>query len=140
MKRLMILIVVVVLVALTSTVAFAGGNSNVAYTWTVADLGQGIWGGGPLFADGSAGGNVAFSAGNGQIIYHVHPTGWSYIVPGVLLDLCFEVREIKGSSGLPPALCLSDFGEALPITGTPLLMDIDGDGNPDFVLRATPAN
>ena len=138
-KKLMVLIGVALLAAfLLTSVAFAG--SEVAYTFTVAALGQGVWGGGPLFADGTAAGHVAFSAEDGQVIYHVHATSWSEIVPGVLLDLCFEVHEIKGSSGFPPSFCGSDFGMLLPVTGTPLLMDLDGDGNPDFILRATPAN
>ncbi len=39
---------VLVLAASLTTAAYAGGNSKVEYTWTVADLGQGVWGGGPV--------------------------------------------------------------------------------------------
>ena len=46
MRKLFIMIGVLVLAACLTTAAFAGGNSKVAYTWTAADLGQGVWGGG----------------------------------------------------------------------------------------------
>ena len=137
MRRLLLTLIVVCSMLLA--VGVASASPKVSYTFTVADLGQGIWGGGSLFADGTAGGNVAFSAGNGAVIYHLHATSWAVLFPGAL-DVCFEVREIKGSSGLPPSFCISDFGLVLPVTGTPLLIDDDGDGNPDFVMRATPTN
>jgi hypothetical protein len=54
MKKLFTMIGVLVLAASLTTAAYAGGNSKVAYTWTASDLGQGVWGGGPLYADGSA--------------------------------------------------------------------------------------
>lgn len=140
MRKMLVLIGVLLLVALMTTVASAGGNSKVAYTWTVADLGQGIWGGGPLFADGATGGNFAFSAENGQLIFHLHPTSWSEVVPGEAVDICFALHEIKGSSGLPPSFCFTDIGIVLPVTGTPIIIP-----NPDvpdlqLLIRVTPAN
>lgn len=66
-----------------------------------------LWGGGSLFADGSAGGNVAFSADNGQTVYQLHPTSWSERDPGYI-DLCLTVREMKGSSGFPSSFCIGD--------------------------------
>ncbi len=135
MRKISILLGALILVLLATGAASAG--RRVVYTWTVADLGQGVWGGGPLFAGGSAGGNVAFSAENGQVIYHLSVTEWSELSPG-LLDLCFALREIKGDSGFDPEFCLSDFEEGLPVTGTPIILT-----NPDgsrILLRATPAN
>jgi hypothetical protein len=137
MKRMSVLILTLLLVGLTTTVASAGDNSIVQYTWTVADLGQGVWGGGPLYADGSAAGNFPFSAEDGQLIFQLHPTSWYEVVPGAFIDVCFTVREMKGSSGFPPAFCLSDIGIVLPVTGTPITMPIP-DGT--ALIRVTPTN
>lgn len=112
--------------------ASAGGR-QVVYTFAVADLGQGVWGGGPLNADGSVGGHIAFSAGNGQLIYHLHGAFWFEPFPGFLV-ICFTVHAIKGPA--PP----SPFCAGVFVSGTPVLIDFDGDGNPDFMIRATPAN
>ena len=135
-RRLVVLLGALALsIILMTSVAFAGGKSNVFATFAIAEFGQGIWGGGPLFADGTARGHVPISFANGQIIVHFHPTSWSEIDPGVLLEVCFDVHQIKGPSIFPPSLC-----EELPLTGTPIFEDLDEDGNPDIMLRATIAN
>jgi hypothetical protein len=140
MKRIFVLIVALLLVAVTSTVVLAGGNSKVQYTWTLADLGQGVWGGGPLYADGSAAGNLAFSGFNGGLVFHLHPTHWYEVEPGEVVDICFELHEIKGETGFPSAYCLSDVGVLLPVNGTPDIIP-----NPDvpdlrLLMRVTPTN
>jgi hypothetical protein len=144
MRKIIVLFGVLVLAALMTTGAIADGNSNVAYTWTLADLGQGIWGGGPLFADGSTGGNLPFSAENGQLIFHLHPTSWSYVVPGESVDICFTLHEIKGSLGFPPSFCLTEvFSPAgIPVTGTGMPLIIPNPDVPDLnlLIRVTPAN
>jgi hypothetical protein len=140
MKRMFVLILALMLVGLTATVASAGGNSNVEYTWTLSDLGQGVWGGGPLYADGSTAGNLAFSGFNGQLVFQLRPTSWHEVVPGEVVDICFALHEIKGSTGFPSAYCLSDVGILLPVTGTPIIIP-----NPDvpgtrLLIRVTPTN
>jgi hypothetical protein len=140
MKRMFVLILALLLVASTATVASAGDNSKVEYTWTLSDLGQGVWGGGPLYADGSAAGNLAFSGFNGGLVFHLHPTSWHEVVPGKVVDICFTLHEIKGETGFPPAYCLSDVGVLLPVTGTPIIIP-----NPDvpdlqLLMRVTPTN
>lgn len=135
MRKILVLLGVLVLAALMTSGAFAGGNSNVFATFSVADLGQGVWGGGPLFADGTARGHVAFSAGNGQVIFHLHATSWTGPFgpsPGAV-QINFSTHVIKG----PPQ---GAFSAIAPISGTPVLFDFDSDGNPDFVLRVTLAN
>lgn len=130
------------LVAASMTqVAYAGGNSKVVYTFTYTDQGQGVWGGGSLFADGSAGGNVAFSADNGQTVYQLHPTNWSEPDPG-LIDLCLTVREMKGSSGFPPSFCIGGppLDLLLPVTGTPIVISDPFDPTEQLLIRVTPAN
>ena len=137
MRKLMSFVAIpVVAIALNASVALAGGQSSVTATWSVAQLGQGVHGGGPLYADGTGGGNVAFSAGNGAVIYHLDVTSWTDLGGG-MIDLCFDVREIKGSSGLPPSFCLSDIGLVLPITGTPIRIILNG---VETVVRATLVN
>lgn len=140
MKKLWIVLGVLILAALMTTSAFADGNSKVVYTWTLADLGQGLWGGGPLFADGSTGGNLPFSAGNGQLIFHLQPTSWSEVVPGELIDICFASRLIKGPPIFPPAFCLSDFGILLPVTGTPIIIPNPDVPDLNLLIRVTPVN
>jgi hypothetical protein len=143
MKRTFLLLVLV-LSALSASVASADGNANVVYTWTVNDLGQGVWGGGPLFDDGSAGGNFPLSFYNGQLIAHFQPVSWYEVVPGEFVDICFRVREIKGSMAPPYEFCFTDvFGGPLPVTGagTPLIIPHpDPDIPHPLLIRVTPAN
>ena len=139
MKKMLALLGALLLAASMSQAAYAGGSSRVAYTFTYTDLGQGVWGGGSLFADGSAGGNVAFSADNGQTVYQLHPTGWSEPKPG-WVDVCLAVREMKGSSGFPPSFCLSDLGLLLPVTGTPIVIPDPFEPGESTLIRVTAAH
>jgi hypothetical protein len=140
MRRMLVFMMVLLATVLLATAASADGNSKVVYTWTVSDLGQGGWGGGPLYADGSTGGNFAFSLDDGQEIFHLHPTSWSEVVPGEVVDICFTLHQIKGPQMAPSSFCLSDMGIVLPVTGTPIIIP-----NPDLpdtqtLIRVTPAN
>lgn len=139
-RNTFIFLVVLVLAALLVSVAFADGNPNVVYTWTVADLGQGVWGGGPLFDDGTTGGNLPFSGFNGQVIAHLHPISWNEVDPGVSIDICFRVHEIKGSLGFPPEFCFTDVFGPLPVTGTPIIIPNPDVPDLNLLIRVTPAN
>jgi hypothetical protein len=135
MSRIITAALAALLVATTATTvlvqqAASAERKEVEYTFTVASLGQGIWGGGPLYADGSAGGNVAFSAGNGEIIFQIRPVSWAELSGGEAVDICFEAREIKGTAFFPPEFCLSDTGDILPVTGGPVIED-------GFLFRVT---
>jgi hypothetical protein len=142
MRKTFIFLMVLVLAALSASVASAGGERNVVYTWTVNDLGQGVWGGGPLFDDGTAGGNLPISFFNGQVIGHFHPVSWHEVVPGESVDICFRVREIKGSLGPPYEFCFTDvLGGPLPVTGTPIIIPHpDPDIPHPLLIRVTPVN
>jgi hypothetical protein len=121
MRKSVPLFMALVLVASVTSTAFAGGHSAVQYTFTFTDLGQpGAHGGGPLYADGSAGGNMTLSALDGQVIVELDVTHWSEIVPCALIDLCFETHVIKGPAILPASFCFSQLGLALPVNGTPV--------------------
>ena len=139
MRKVLALLGALLLAASMTQVVDAGGNSKVDYTFTYTDLGQGVWGGGSLFADGSTGGNVPFSADNGQTIYQLQPTSWSEPDPG-FVDVCFNVREMKGSSGFPPSFCTSDLGLLLPVTGTPIVISDPFEPTEQLLIRVTPAN
>ena len=139
MRRVLALLGALVLAASMTQAAYATGNPKVVYTFTYTDEGQGVWGGGSLFTDGSAGGNVPFSADNGQTVYQMQPTSWSEPVPG-LVDVCLAVREMKGSSGFPPSFCLSDLGLLLPVTGTPIVVSDPFEPTEQLLIRVTPAN
>lgn len=123
-----------------SQVAYASGNAKVAYTFTYTDLGQGVWGGGSLFTDGSASGNIPFSADNGQTIFQLQPTSWSEPILGAI-DVCLTVREMKGSSGFPSSLCTwEDLGLLLPVTGTPIVITDPSEPTEQLLIRVTPVN
>ena len=128
MKKGLMVFIVLVLMALPTFAVFADNNPKVEYTWSIADLGQGVWGGGPLYSDGTGGGNVAFSAVNGQLVFQLQITGWSAVVPGQLLEACFVVRAIKGTPPFPSPFCAT-----LPVTGGPV--NVGG-----FIMRVTPVN
>ena len=128
MSRISIATFAALLIATATTVLFqtqdaSAERKEVEYTFTIADLGQGIWGGGPLYSDGSASGNVAFSAGNGEIVFQIQPVSWEEVNGGEAVDICFETREIKGDAFFPPEFCLSDIGSVLPVTGEPVIED-----------------
>ena len=141
-RKTFIFLIILVLAALPASIAFAGGDSKVVYTWTVNDLGQGVWGGGPLFDDGTTGGNFPLSFYNGQAIAHFHSISWEEIEPGESVDICFRVREIKGDLGLPPEFCFTDvLGYPLPVTGTPIIIPHPDPEIPHpLLIRVTPVN
>jgi hypothetical protein len=109
----------------------AGGNPTVSYTWTLAALGQGGWVGGPLFADGSAGGGGALSVGDGQLVERFRPTTWTEPVDGVI-HVCLDVSAVKPAGGPGGAQCFD-----VPETGTPIRVTLFGT---EHVLRVTEVN
>ena len=139
-KKTLIFLIMLVVVALPASVAFADEDPKVVYTWTVNDLGQGVWGGGPLFEDGTAGGNFPISIGNGQYIAHFYPKSWYEVVPGESVDICFEVHQIKGDLGLPPEFCFTDvLPYPLPVNGTAEIVPHPDPEMPnDLLIRVTP--
>lgn len=137
-KNIALSIVLVMVVFLTAAVATAATNSPVQYTFTLTDLEQGVGGGGPLFADGSAGGHAVVSVLNGQVIAHLYPESWSEIVPGESIDICFNVIQPKGPPIFPPYFCTSTTGIDLPVSGTPVVIT-NPHGGADLLIRVTPA-
>lgn len=108
--------------------------SSVVYTYTLADLGQGGWGGGPLYANGQANGANGVSFGNGANVGAFKASSWragtSAITNGPGVDICgtLTVKKSDGTStGLPPPgvypICLSNIiGTFIPITGSPVVL------------------
>jgi hypothetical protein len=148
MMRKTIFLLVLVLAMFSVSVVAARANPKVVYTWTVNDLGQGVWGGGPLFEDGTAGGNFPLSFYNGQAIAHFHPVSWEEVMPGESIDICFEVRVIKGDfpEEEREPFCFTDvFGEAgLEVTGPGAPLILSPHPDPEIphplLIRVTPVN
>lgn len=139
MKKIIALsIVLVMVIFLTAAVAPAGANSHVQYTFTLTDLEQGVGGGGPLFADGSAGGHVVVSVLNGQVIAHLYAASWYEIVTDESIDICFNVVQTKGPPTFPPYFCTSSAGINLPVSGTPVIIT-NPHGGANLLVRITPA-
>ncbi len=137
MRKLLVLIGVLVLVTASMT-SVAFGSAKVAYTWDAADLGQGAWGGGDLFADGTVGGDAAYSFGNSQFVGALKPISWVKV--GVdpasgadLIVLFFDVQPRKGPNpfGINP-LPLGP----LPATGVPTKVTFPGEEEPT-IFRVT---
>jgi hypothetical protein len=107
MRRLSLaLALAVVVVFVTAATAQAAGRSGVVGSYTIADLGQGGWAGGPLYADGAigGGGSVAFSvpapgAGSVQEIARITGGTWSSAGPGAVA-LCLDQQPIKDPLGI----------------------------------------
>lgn len=138
MRKLSLLVIVLVLATTVTTVALAGGNSPVQYTFTFTDLGQpGGHGGGPLYADGSADGRISLSAPREGFV-QFEATSWSEVVPGETIDICFDVHVIKGLLIFPETFCFSDAGIVLPVSGTPVI--ISNPFGDEALVRVTPAN
>lgn len=137
MRKFVPILIVVLLATAFATVASAAGDAP-QYTFTFADLAQGAHGGGPLYADGSAGGNWTLSVLDGQNVTRITVVSWSYVVPGESIDLCVETQVIKGSPLLPPSFCSAAAGLPLPIDGTAVVI-----ANPQgdlALVRVTPAH
>lgn len=137
MKKIIALSITLVMVVFL-TVALAEASPPVQYTFTLTDLEQGVSGGGPLFADGSAGGHAVVSVLNGQVLAHLYADSWSEIVPGESLDICFIVVQTKGPPSFPPYFCSSSTGVILPVSGTPVVIT-NPHGGADLLVRVTPA-
>jgi len=114
-----------VIVALASALLFTGlaslplqaAASSTVGTYTIADLGQGAWGGGSLNADGTLGGEASYSLENGSLVGVIDPTTWSFVNGGQAVSLCFLVQPMKGPPPLPSG-CL-----VVPVTGTPVIIE-----------------
>ena len=51
-------------------------------------------------------GNIIASTPNGQLVLHVTPVSWSWLVPGYVVEFCQEVRIVKEPPlPLPPVFC-----------------------------------
>ena len=141
MRKIFVLLALLLFALLIAVEDSAAGNSKVAYTWTVTNLGQRFGAGGALFADGTAGGNAPFSAEDGQIIFHLHPVSWeeSEIDGTIFVDICFETRPIKGTPVYPlEPFCLAEVGQGpLPVTGGPVIASTPVG---DVLTRITPVN
>lgn len=121
MRKVILLVAVFALLVIPT--ASARAARDVEYTWTLAALGQGGWLGGPLLADGSAGGGGAFSAANGQILARLDPVSWTEDADENI-TVCFDVTILKGpADALPPQICTPPS----PVTGTPVKIILFGD-------------
>ena len=116
--------------AVSPVAASAAGTSTVVGTYSIADLGQGVWGGGSLMSDGSITGRLAFSAGNGQFILKFQGSSWSFTdSSNQAVTLCYNVTIIKATSPFPPYICFQD----VPVTGTPII--VPGPAGGGFLIR-----
>lgn len=87
-------------VAAAATAASAAAPPAVVGSYTVADLGQGGWAGGPLYADGTlgGGGGVAFSTPVGTEVWRV--TGGTWAPSGATVTLCLAGQPIHDPAGI----------------------------------------
>jgi hypothetical protein len=132
MKRAYLLVSNLILAVLVMPgITFAGGNSPVEYTWTLAALGQGGWVGGPLYADGTSGGGGAISMNNGQFVARIIPTTWTEPSEDVL-SICFNVVPIKPAQAPSSSTCIP-----ADVTGTPTHVTLFGE---EHILRVTEVN
>jgi hypothetical protein len=87
------------------TAASAASNPAVG-TWRVHDNGQGCWGGGAMFADGSLGGSGACSIlvkGAGHEIARIDPQNWTP-GPGGTYLICVNITIKSGPPFVPAGL------------------------------------
>lgn len=137
MKKNVNLMIMLLLAVAVMLVSPAEASSPVEYTFMWTDLGPGAGGGGPLFADGTAGGNVHVADNNGRVIAHFRPESWSEVVPGSSVDICFDVHQLKGPPIFPAHFCFSDLGITIPVSGTPVLVPNPVNGE-HSLTKATP--
>lgn len=94
----------------TTIPTFASGS--VVGTWSVADHGQGCWGGGNLLSDGTGNGDggCAFQTPQGEEVASISPQGWSFTdSTNKEVNLCATFIGKKGPVfpiGVPITQCL----------------------------------
>jgi len=123
--RRLIAAAVVVAATLGSVAPTLAAGSPVAGTFTLADHGQGGWAGGPLYADGTAGGGggVSFSTPDGQFVQVIHATSWSFdSADHSTIQLCFSTKGLQNAPSGP--FCF----DHLPVTGGPIVVS-EGPGD-----------
>jgi hypothetical protein len=90
-----------VLAVLAFGAAGAKATLSVVGSYTISDLGQGGWAGGPLYADGRVGGGgaVAFSTPFGTENWRV--TGGTWTPTGDKITICVTGQPIHDPVGIP---------------------------------------
>jgi hypothetical protein len=115
----------------TMTLGAFASTPTVVATVSVADHGQGGWGGGSLFSDGTASGGTGFSVANGAIVAVGTLASWTGTPTlGGFVTVCFDIRQLK------PAATTFMFCPTLPVTGTPIVVT-DPEGG-QTTIRVTP--
>ena len=124
MRHIVALAGILALVAISfSSVAYAR-DREVVGTWVIADLGQGGWGAGPLYSDGSIGGGGYFSYGDGQNVGTITGTTWSWARSGPVsgpdaVNVCFTDHATKGQLLFPSPMCI-----IIPVTKEPVVRSL----------------
>ncbi len=96
-------------------VSAASAASVPVGNYAIADLGQGAWAGGPMYADHTLGGGGAFSFLNGQEILRITGGTWSGTASSGV-TVCATVTPIKDPLGLASQpLCIGP----LPVNSGP---------------------
>jgi hypothetical protein len=99
---------------LVPAAAASAGTGPAAGTWRVHDNGQGCWGGGAMYADGSLGGSGGCSIlvqGAGHEIARIDPQTWTPQPDGMYL-ICVNITIKSGPPFVPAGLaCIP-----LPVT------------------------
>jgi hypothetical protein len=90
-----------VLAVLAVGAAAAGAAPSVVGSYTITDLGQGGWAGGPLYANGTIGGGgaVAFSTPLGTETWRI--TGGTWTPSGNTVTVCVTGQPIHDPVGIP---------------------------------------
>jgi hypothetical protein len=88
------------LAGLAAAPAVATTPPAVVGSYTVTDLGQGGWAGGPLYADGTigGGGGVAFTTPLGTEVWKV--TGGTWSLGAGTVNLCLAGQPIHDPAGI----------------------------------------
>lgn len=100
MRRIVCLLALV-LSALAVGAAAAEAAPSAVGSYTISDLGQGGWAGGPLYANGTVGGAgaVAFSTPLGTENWRI--TGGTWTQTGDTITVCVTGQPIHDPAGIP---------------------------------------
>jgi hypothetical protein len=88
----------------------------------VASIGPGPSGGGPLFADGTAGDGIAISIGHGTNVERYLPKRWS-MLDAETVWTCFTVLVIQPKDRPDASFCTT-----LPVSERPVVVEGPGCG------------
>jgi hypothetical protein len=109
-----IVMAILVTLALGAPIAFADGAVGIVSAHPVPGSGAEAGGGGPLFEDGTARGNLMSVDRADDEVLKAEIESWQFLAEDTV-EICLEFKVVKGDSEFPPGLFCIPFPIGEPV-------------------------